>query len=166
MNLAAARLPLVSLPMKGYERGDLPSAVFVDVERVVFQRGYRFDPGVTEEWIVGPSFSAILDTGTSHILFPPALADEFARIYGCRTDRYGVYICECDMGPHHGSGLYFHFGPRSIYIPWERLADDRVDRKMCYTWVVRSPNDIANLGVPFLRYAYVVHHLVSFHMRT
>jgi Eukaryotic aspartyl protease len=166
MDVAAASLPLVAVPMKLSQTVSMPGEFVIDVERVSFQRGYRFQAAATEEFIFGTAFPAILDTGTAAIHLPSPLADTFERIYGCKTDKHGVFICPCDMGPQRGSGIYFYFGAQPIYVPWDQLADDPQGDEMCYTWVIKSHSHVANLGVAFLRHAYIVHHIVSFHLHT
>ncbi|KAG1441826.1 hypothetical protein G6F56_011317 [Rhizopus delemar] len=101
---------------------------------------------------VSSSFSAILDTGTTLLLFPENVASAIASVYGARANSDGTYTIKCDTSSFQP--LVFTLGSSTFEVPAEDLVFEQ-DGNTCYASFA-SGDDLAILGDVFLKNNYVV----------
>ncbi|KAG1465375.1 hypothetical protein G6F56_004900 [Rhizopus delemar] len=101
---------------------------------------------------VSSSFSAILDTGTTLLLFPEDVASAIADVYGASANSDGTYTIDCDTS--NFEPLVFTLGTSTFEVPAEDLVFEQ-DGNTCYASFA-SGDDLAILGDVFLKNNYVV----------
>ncbi|CAO3670360.1 unnamed protein product [Rhizopus stolonifer] len=101
---------------------------------------------------VSSSFSAILDTGTTLLLFPENVASAIADVYGASANSDGTYTIKCDTSSFEP--LVFTLGTSTFEVPAEDLVFEQ-DGNTCYASFA-SGDDLAILGDVFLKNNYVV----------
>ncbi len=116
------------------------------------------------------SFSAVLDAGQTRISVADELAKTIWAAAGIKSlDRNGDPVRSCALSDAESNMAFvFKFGGTIIRVPMSELiipdstepgAYARLDEGSCYFGVFGSGGDIAVLGMPFLRSAYVVFNL-------
>jgi len=108
----------------------------------------------------------ILDTGNAYWYMPPHVFDVVSAGLGgnlTQNQTTGAYAVDCKYrDPAHGKGhLTVDFGAGKITVPMHQLVDEPVDGR-CVAYIGRGVNEGPNLGLPFLRSAYLVYDQEAF----
>ncbi|KAH8555592.1 rhizopuspepsin precursor-like protein [Umbelopsis sp. PMI_123] len=98
-------------------------------------------------------YSAIIDTGTTLILFNSLVADEIAAAYGATNNGDGTYTITCDVSKL--SPLNFNINGATFSVPAEDLIFEN-DNGTCYAGFGYSDLSFAILGDVFIKNNYVV----------
>ena len=118
--------------------------------------------------VIGPSSSfpanALLDSGTTVVGLPQAIADNIAAELNATLEASGVYnLPSCDSLPSTGS-LTFDFSGATINVPFGGFVLPGPENGTCILGLQVIEGNCVILGDTFLRSAYVVFDLVRPHV--
>ncbi|KAI1320857.1 hypothetical protein EDD11_009814 [Mortierella claussenii] len=101
---------------------------------------------------------AIIDTGTTLLVFPIAQAKKINKALGARYDPWEGYILPCDTSLHQPGPLDFVMGGQTFSVRRKDLVREHVKNKpgWCYSAVTATPGDVMILGDVFIRNNYCV----------
>ncbi|CAO0802565.1 unnamed protein product [Mucor circinelloides] len=99
------------------------------------------------------SFSGILDTGTTLLLFTQSIADKVAAQYGASDNGDGTYSIDCDTS--NLEPLNFSINGAQFQVPVDSLIFEQ-DGSTCYASFGYAGLDFAILGDVFLKNNYVI----------
>ncbi|KAL7318667.1 hypothetical protein PS15m_001883 [Mucor circinelloides] len=99
------------------------------------------------------SFSGILDTGTTLLLFPQSIANKVAAQYGARDNGDGTYTISCSTA--NLKPLNFTINGAQFQVPVDSLIFEQ-DGSTCYASFGYAGLDFAILGDVFLKNNYVI----------
>jgi len=99
------------------------------------------------------SFSGILDTGTTLLLFPKSIATKVAAQYGARDNGDGTYTISCNTA--NLKPLNFTINGAQFQVPVDSLIFEQ-DGSTCYASFGYAGLDFAILGDVFLKNNYVI----------
>ncbi|KAG2205231.1 hypothetical protein INT47_009496 [Mucor saturninus] len=99
------------------------------------------------------SFSGILDTGTTLLLFTDAIAKKVAAVYGAKDVGDGTYTINCDTTAF--KPLVFTIGSATFNVPVNSLIYEKYG-STCYASFGYAGLPFAILGDTFLKNNYVV----------
>ncbi|KAG1467565.1 hypothetical protein G6F56_004345 [Rhizopus delemar] len=99
------------------------------------------------------SFDAILDTGTTLLLFPTRIASKIANAYNAKSLGDGTYSIDCDTSKL--KPLIFSMGSSTFEVPTDSLIFQKMGNK-CMAGFGEGELDMAILGDVFLKNNYVV----------
>ncbi|GMM38490.1 hypothetical protein DASC09_058290 [Saccharomycopsis crataegensis] len=139
-------LKLVSIDDSG-SKVDSPVAFFVELDSIT----------AGGKPLASKSYPALLDSGTTLIYAPSAIAEAIGSKYGEYSQSYGGYATSCST---KGDDFSFTFEDKTITVPWEDLlfkVDD--SGKECLVGVLSSGSEYYILGDGFLRSSYIYYDL-------
>lgn len=102
---------------------------------------------------VASSFSGILDTGTTLLLFTDAIAKKVAAVYGAKDNGDGTFIINCNTSSF--KPLIFTLGGATFNVPVESLIFE-TQGSTCFASFGYAGLPFAILGDTFLKNNYVV----------
>lgn len=102
---------------------------------------------------ISTSFKGILDTGTTLVIFPNAIAAAVAQYYHATDNRDGTYSISCNAATL--SPLVFYINDAPFYIPADSLIYQQLGSR-CIAGFAYAGLDFAILGDVFLKNNYVV----------
>ncbi|KAI9277206.1 aspartic peptidase domain-containing protein [Phascolomyces articulosus] len=101
-----------------------------------------------------PTLRAVLDTGTTLVIFPQVLADIIAKKYDATPTKDGTYIITCDLSKI--PPLTLNFGTASYVIPSESLIYYNDGQGQCTAGFANAQFPFVILGDVFLKNVYTV----------
>ncbi|GAA5799405.1 rhizopuspepsin 1 precursor [Helicostylum pulchrum] len=102
---------------------------------------------------VASSFSGILDTGTTLLLFTDAMAKKVAAVYSAKDNGDGTFIINCDTSSF--KPLIFTMGGATFNVPVDSLIFEK-QGSTCFASFGYAGLPFAILGDTFLKNNYVV----------
>lgn len=104
---------------------------------------------------------AIIDTGTTLTVLPPALSRAFHdAIPGAQySNRYGWRV-PCDAGKNNNATVTFKLGGKDFPVPIADMIRERSspdDPSLCFSGVAETYSDLVIMGDTFLRNYYSVY---------
>ncbi|KAL0092318.1 rhizopuspepsinogen precursor [Phycomyces blakesleeanus] len=99
------------------------------------------------------SFDAIIDTGTTLLIFTPSIADSIAESYGGTDNGDGTYIIDCDTSKY--KPLEFVINGATFRVPPEDIVFQR-SGLFCVASFGYADMDFSILGDVFIKNNYVI----------
>ncbi|ORY92119.1 hizopuspepsin I [Syncephalastrum racemosum] len=138
----------------GYDKerfsGELHS---VPVDKTKGYWAVNVDRASIGDQTVANNLEAIVDTGTTLVIFPPAIASTIATRYNATDNGDGTYTIPCDVSGF--PSLQFTFKDKTFEVPTESLVYYN-DKGKCMAAFSYSDLPFAILGDIFLKDNYVV----------
>ncbi|KAI9282195.1 rhizopuspepsin 6 precursor [Sporodiniella umbellata] len=115
--------------------------------------GIKADNVMVGKKSVVSSFNAILDTGTTLLLFPTKIASKIAKAYNAKSLGDGTFSLDCDVSKL--KPLVFNINGNAFKVPSDSLIYQKIGSK-CMAGFGEGDFDAAILGDVFLKNNYVV----------
>ncbi|SSD61900.1 uncharacterized protein SCODWIG_03661 [Saccharomycodes ludwigii] len=144
-------VPIVNI----YSSKNINSAIEFDITL----QGIGFSNGKKNSTYSTTKVPALLDSGTTMVYFPEALAEIVADGLGATySSELGVYLLDCNS-VEDSDNLVFDFGGFLINSPLNNFIFSTNSDTLCAFGIIPSDDDYIILGDSFLQTAYVVYDL-------